>query len=205
MCLLSCRWPRELLVEKALTLQEKMDQEKRNMERMIEDIDKRSGRRQHTKLSERIGQLKKWVMEKRELSGVTADETFVCPKPQNRQSGDIESEIGSWLNMKIHMAGKTDPKAQKSREKAILLLNGPIAEILGRSGDNWWLNEKYHVGRPRKIQTEIQQCSKPRRKRKSMRYSIPDNSAPISVKTASIKSSRGRQVKSARLSDYAYS
>jgi hypothetical protein len=48
-------------------------------------------------------------------------------------------------------------------------------------------------------------CSKPRRKRKSMRYSIPDNSAPISVKTASIKSSRGRQVKSARLSDYAYS
>lgn len=201
-----CRWPRELLVEKALTLEERNAEDRRKLESAIEYIDNQVGKRSHTKTSERLEQLKKWVSEMRERSGVATGEEFVCPKPQNRQgSHDIEAQLGGWINSKIHSANKSDPKVQNSREKAILLLNGPIAEILGRSGDNWWLEEKPRVGRPKKTQTH-EHSKRPKRKRKysGARSSLPDHTSTGSPGTISIKSSRGRQVKPSRLSDYAY-
>lgn len=192
-------------MEKALTLEERNAEDRRKMGSAIEYIDNQVGKRSHTKTSERIEQLKEWVSEMRERSGVATGEEFVCPKPQNRQgSDDIETQLGGWINSKIHLANKSDPKVQKSREKAILLLNGPVAEILGKSGDTWWLDEKPRLGRPKKTQT--QEANRPKRKRKcsGARSSLPDHTSTGSPGTISIKSSRGRQVKPSRLSDYAY-
>ena len=192
-------------MEKALTLEERNAEESRKVNDAIEYIDNQVGKRSHTKTSERIEQLKQWVSEMRERSGAADHGEFVCPKPQNRQeSDDIETQLGSWINSKIHLANKSDPKVIKSRKQAILLLNGPIAEILGRSGGNWWLDEKPRVGRPKKSQTE-KHSKRPKRKKSSGACSsLPDHTSTDSSRAVSIKSSRGRQVKSSRFNDYAY-
>jgi hypothetical protein len=84
--------------------------------------------------------------KKQEAQWSDADSgAFECPRPQYRPAVlNEESRLGSWINGKICMArnGKND-----SKQKAIDMLNGPVAQLLGREED-WW--RRSTVGRPKK-------------------------------------------------------
>lgn len=107
----------------------------------------RGGRRSRVPEPERLEHLTAWVEQKKqEAQWSDADgSVFECPRPRYRPSVlNIESRLGSWINGKISMArnGKTDAKQHASD-----MLNGPVAQILGRE-EGWWLQST--VGRPSK-------------------------------------------------------
>lgn len=181
-------------MEKAFTIQdarEKQLEDIAHIEALIE-------RRKKVNVEERLEQLRKWVEEKRmEASGIVGGMPFVCPKPRNANKGDPESMLGSWINSKVYQAKNKEAVSDK-RMKAIDLLNGQVAEILGRQ-PNWWCSLK-KMERLKKIRlVENDENRRPKRKRCSKRrfgVELEAQSQHIGSKwIPSVRSSRAREVK----------
>lgn len=188
-----CRWPRRLLVEKAFTVQDALEKQLED----IAHIDSLIEKRKKVTAEERLEQLRRWAQEKKmEASALVGGGPFVCPKPRNTNKGDIEGYLGSWINSKVYEA-KNKKAETAQRMKAIDLLNGPVAEILGRE-QNWWcsLEKTERVKKIRAVENDENRRPKRIRPKKRVGTEVEEQCQLVVSKwMPSVRSSRAREVK----------
>lgn len=156
--------------------------------------------RKRYKEAERLEQLSEWVKQKKaEVNWTRDDKVFVCPRPRNKQAGDLESQLGNWLNSKSYEA-KDKRKREDQRVKAINLLNGSVAEILGYE-ENWFCEPPVRRG-PTKY--ALSDATNIRSGKSSKRAKISDSAEPSKHMGPGVRSKRARQVKPNRNPLYAY-
>lgn len=188
-----CRWPRLLLVEKAFTVQDAREKQLED----IAHIDSLIEKRKKVTAEERLEQLRRWAQEKKlEASAIVGGGPFVCPKPRNTNKGDIEGYLGSWINSKVHEA-KNKKAETAQRMKAIDLLNGQVADILGRE-QNWWcsLEKRERVKKIRAVENDENRRPKRIRSKKRVGAEVEEQCQLVVSKwMPSVRSSRAREVK----------
>jgi hypothetical protein len=182
-----------LLVEKAFTVQDALEKQLED----IAHIDSLIEKRKKVTAEERLEQLRRWAQEKKmEASALVGGGPFVCPKPRNTNKGDIEGYLGSWINSKVYEA-KNNKAETAQRMKAIDLLNGPVAEILGRE-QNWWcsLEKTERVKKIRAVENDENRRPKRIRPKKRVGTEVEEQCQLVVSKwMPSVRSSRAREVK----------
>eukprot|EP00889_Picochlorum_renovo_P006308 jgi/Picre1/33338/NNA_008662.t1 len=153
------------------------------------------------KEAERLEQLSEWVKQKKtEVNWTRDDEVFVCPRPKNKQTGDLESQLGNWLNSKSCEA-KDKKKRENQRLKAINLLNGSVAEILGYK-ENWFCEPPVRRGNTKYALSDATNTGSGKRSKRAEK--ITDLAEPSKHMGPGVRSKRARQVKPNRNPLYAY-
>ena len=86
----------------------------------------------------------------------------------------FEGSPGSWINSKVYDA-RNKKTGARQRMKATEVLNGPVAEMLGREQD-WWRSVVERTGRVKKIRTieESDENKRPKRIRSDKRQGSPE-------------------------------
>lgn len=168
--------------------------------KILGKVDETVVERKRYREAERLEQLSEWVKQKKtEVNWTKDDEVFVCPRPRNKQTGDLESHLGNWLNSKSHEA-KNKRKREDQRVKAINLLNGSVAEILGYE-ENWFCDLPVRRGNTKYA---LSDATNIRSGKRSKRAEIPDSAEPNQHMGPGVRSKRARQVKPNRNPLYAY-
>lgn len=157
--------------------------------------------RKRYKEAERLEQLSEWVKQKKtEVNWTRDDEVFVCPRPKNKQTGDLESQLGNWLNSKSCEA-KDKKKRENQRLKAINLLNGSVAEILGYK-ENWFCEPPVRRRNTKYALSDATNIGSGKRSKRAEK--ITDLAEPSKHMGPGVRSKRARQVKPNRNPLYAY-
>lgn len=185
-----------LLIEKALTIRDEQEQNMLILEETLRQVDSMVETKKRTTSEERLDQLKQWVQSQREKHNVKDGAPFRCPKPKNGNKGDIESHLGSWINSKVYEASSKKMNAEV-RMKAIEVLNGPIAETLGREENWWYVSERTFSALKKRPVTNEENITdnRPKRKRPSKSRSATEEQVNAGSVTTWVRSSRARPPK----------
>lgn len=185
-----------MLIDKALTIGDEREQTRMMIEETLRQVDSMVQTKKRIPAEERLRQLKLWVQEQRTNHGIIDGTPFRCPKPRNGSKNTIESQLGAFINSKVYEASnkKNNPEI---RLKAIEMLNGPIAEELGRE-ENWWtVPQKPHSALKKRpvINEENRTDNKPKRVRPSKRQSAVEEQVTAGPVATWVRSSRARAPK----------
>jgi hypothetical protein len=197
------RWPRLLLLEKALTIQDVKEKERQRMANTIIAAEEGVQNSRRMSVDEILKRLSDWVEKQKTVDANWWEGVFKCPKPQNKHNADTETYLGTWLNRKKHEA--IDKKrTDDQRIKAIELLNGPVAEILGYQENWWWQNGRGQNLR-KQLPIEDNENQKPKRKKRSKAIiETPNSGVQSKPMGPGLRSNRARPVKPKVCADYIF-